>query len=69
MTDPKSRPFLINKDADGNVRLTVRTTRYNSQGYPLVDSALQAEVFKTASAARAFARDNFRAQPGEYSSK
>lgn len=69
MTDPKSRPFLINKDADGNVRLTVRSTRYNSQGYPLVDAALQAEVFETTSAARAFARENFRAQPGEYSSK
>ncbi|RZI54788.1 MAG: hypothetical protein EOP12_01045 [Pseudomonas sp.] len=69
MIDPKSRPFLINKDADGNVRLTVRTTRYNSQGYPLVDAALQEEVFKTANAARAFARENFSAQPGEYSSK
>ena len=69
MTDPKSRPFLINKDVEGNVRLTVRSTRYNSQGYPLVDTALQTELFKTASAARAFARDNFRAQPGEYSSK
>lgn len=69
MTDPKSRPFLINKDADGAVRLTVRSTRYNSQGYPLVEAALQPEVFKTASAARAFAGDKFSAQPGEYSSK
>lgn len=69
MTDPKSRPFLINKDAEGNVRLTVRSTRYNSQGYPLIDTALQAEVFKTAAAARAFARDNFLAQPGEFTSK
>lgn len=69
MIDPKSRPFLINKDVEGNIRLTVRSTRYNSQGYPLVDSALQAEIFKTASAARAFARDNFQAKPGEYSSK
>jgi len=69
MSDPKSRPFLINKDAEGNVRLTVRTTRYNSQGYQLVDAALQSEVFKTATAARAFARDNFRAQPGEFASK
>jgi hypothetical protein len=69
MTDPRSRPFLINKDADGNVRLTVRSTRYNSQGYPLIDAALQVEVFKTASAARAFAREKFQAQPGEYSSK
>lgn len=63
------RPFLINKDADGNFRLTLRTTRYNSQGYPLVDVALQKELFKTASAAKAFARENFRAQPGEYAMK
>lgn len=69
MTDARSRTYLINKDADGNVRLTVRSTRYNSQGYSLVDAALQVEVVKTTSAARAFARDNFSAQPGEYSSK
>lgn len=69
MSDPTSRPFLINKDEDGNFRLTVRTTRYNSRGYPLVSSAMQDETFKTANAARAFARDNFRAQPGEYTTK
>jgi hypothetical protein len=69
VTDPKSRPFLINKDADGNVRLTVRTIRYNSQHYPLVDAALQAELFKTTAAARAFAREYFGAQAGEYASK
>jgi hypothetical protein len=68
MTDPTRRPFLINKDADGNVRLTVRTKRYNSQGYELITAVLQEELFKTAAAARAFARDNFQAQPGEYSS-
>lgn len=69
MADPKNRPFLIAKDEEGNFRLTLRTTRYNSQGYPLVDTALQAELFKTAAAAKAFARDNFRAQPGEYATK
>ena len=69
MSDPTSRPFLINKDDDGNYRLTVKTTRYNSRGYPLVSSALQEETFKTANAARAFARDNFRAQSGEYTIK
>jgi hypothetical protein len=69
MIDAKSRPFLINKDAEGNVRLTVRTVRYNSQGYPLVDADLQAELFASAAAARVFARDNFRAQPGEYATK
>jgi len=69
MADASDRPFLINKDAEGNVRLTVRTTRYNSRGYPLVTATLQDELFKTANAARAFARDNFQAKPGEYASK
>jgi len=69
MTDAKDRPFLINKDGDGNVRLTVRTVRYNSQGYPLVTALLQDELFTTANAARAFARDNFGARPGEYTTK
>lgn len=63
------RPFLISKDAEGNFRLTLRTTRYNSQGYPLVDSNLHDQLFKSAAAVKAFARDNFRAQPGEYATK
>lgn len=69
MADPKSRPFLINKDVDGNFRLTVRTTRYNSQGYPLITALLQDELFKTATAARAFAQEHFNARPGEYATK
>ena len=63
------RPFLVQKDEEGNFRLTLRTTRFNSQGYPLVDVALQEELFKTATAAKAFARENFRAQPGEFATK
>jgi len=69
MADDAIRPFLINQDADGNYRLTLRTTRYNSQGYPLVNVDLQEPLFKTATAAKAFARDNFNAQPGEYATK
>lgn len=69
MSDPKSRPFLINKDAEGNFRLTVRSMRYNSQGYPLVTAQMQEELFKTMAGARTFARDNFGAQPGEYAAK
>ncbi|MFC3174073.1 hypothetical protein ACFOD9_07415 [Novosphingobium bradum] len=69
MADPRNRPFLIVKDADGTFRLTVRTTRYNSQGYPLVDAVLQEPHFKTVTAAKAFARDNFQAQSGEYALK
>jgi hypothetical protein len=69
MVDAKSRPFLINKDDDGNFRLTVRTVRYNSQNYPLIDSVLQEETFKTAAVARIFARDKFGAQAGEFAMK
>ncbi len=63
------KPFLINTDEDGNFRLTVRETRYNSQGYPLVKSQLQAELFPTATAARNFARDVFHAESGQYATK
>ena len=63
------RPFLVTKDADGNFRLTVRETRYNSQNYPIVTAALQAEIFRTASAAKAHARDRFGAVAGQYAAK
>ena len=69
MSSDQVRPFLINKDTGGNFRLTVRDTRYNSQGYPIVSADLQTECFKTAAAAKAFARDNFRAVPGQYAMK
>jgi hypothetical protein len=69
MSEANTRPFVINKDTDGNFRLTVRTIRFNSQGYPLVDLDLQQELFKSAAAARAFAHDHFRAKPGEFSTK
>ncbi len=62
-------PFLINKDTEGNFRLTVRDTRYNSQGYPIVTSNLQTEQFKTATAARTFARENFKAEAGQFTTK
>lgn len=63
------QPFLIAKDESGHVRLTVRETRYNSQNYPLVTSTLQAETFKTAAAARAYAVEHFNAQPGHFAAK
>jgi hypothetical protein len=63
------RPFLIAKDESGEFRLTVRETRYNSQGYPLVASTLQEESFKTAAAARAHAKEHFGAEPGQFAAK
>ncbi len=63
------RPFLIAKDEEGAVRLTIRETRYNSQNYPLVTSSMHADRFKTATAARAFAKEHFGAEPGQFASK
>lgn len=60
------KPFLITKDESGTFRLTVRRTWYNSQNYPLVNSTLQDEIFKTISEARAFAREHFGAEAGQY---
>jgi hypothetical protein len=62
------RPFLIAKDEDGSFRITVRETRLNSQRYPIVTSTLQAELFKTATAAREFAKEHFGAQAGQFAS-
>ena len=63
------RPFLIAKDEEGNVRLTIRETRFNSQGYPLITETRLEESFKTATAARAHAKDHFGAEPGQFAIK
>lgn len=69
MHDEAIRPFLINQDGEGNFRLTVRDVRYNSQGYPIVTGTMQGECFKTAAAAKSWARDHFNAKAGQYASK
>jgi hypothetical protein len=63
------RPFLIAKDEDGAFRLTVRTTRYNGQGYPLTDSVPVEESFRTAAAARAHAKEFYGAEAGQFATK
>lgn len=60
------RPFLISRDDEGHVRLSVRDVRYNSQGYPLVTDVLQDTLFETVSAARSFAKLHFNAIAGQY---
>jgi hypothetical protein len=69
MTDGPLKPFLIAKDETGQVRLTVRETRHNSQGYPLVTNRLVEQPFATASAARSHAVEEFGAKPGEFASR
>ena len=63
------KPFLIAKDPDGKVRLTLRETRYNGQGYPIVTTTVHDETFPTANAARAYAKEHFGAEPGQFASK
>jgi hypothetical protein len=63
------KPFLINKDEDGRVRLTVRTTRYNMQNYPIVTPTLIEECFKSTVAARNYAKAEFGAEAGQFAAK
>ena len=63
------KPFLILKDEEGQFRLTVRETRYNSQGYPLVTSTPVEEPFKSATAARTHAKTHYGAEAGQFATK
>ena len=69
MTSAPPKPFKIAKDEQGDLRLTVRETRYNSQGYPWVIESVEEESFKSAAAARAFATEHYGAQAGQFSTK
>lgn len=63
------KPYLITKTEQGRVSLTLCTTRYNSQGFAWVTRTLLEETFKTPSAARAYAAEQFGAKPGEFATK
>ena len=63
------KPFLIAKDEQGQIRLTVREIRHNSQGYPWITNHLVEQVFPTASAARSHAVEEYGAKSGEFASK
>jgi hypothetical protein len=63
------KPFLIARDSEGQHRLTVRDTRYNGQGYPVVTSITLDLAFDTAAAARAHAKTHFGAEPGQFATK
>jgi hypothetical protein len=65
----RAKPFLIEKQAEGAFRLTVRETRFNSQNYPIVTATAIGESFRTTAQARAYAKEHFGAQAGEFASK
>lgn len=69
MATARLRPYLVNKDDDGAYRVTVRTTRYNSQNYPLVSSEMLPDVFKTQTAAKTFVRETYRTEAGDIAIK
>ena len=60
------KPFLIESDGDGAYRLVLRVGHYNSQNYPVVTKTVVEERFATTGEARAFARDQFAANAGEF---
>jgi hypothetical protein len=63
------KPFLIETDDEGRVRLTVRRTRYNSWNYPIVTSSVVEETFATTAQARAHAKEHFGAEAGQFTTK
>lgn len=68
-SDKTLKPFLIAKDEAGQIRLTVRETRFNSQGYPWVTNRLVEQPFGTAASARKHAVEEYGAKAGEFATK
>jgi hypothetical protein len=69
MPTTQLKPFKIARDDEGQLRLTVRETRYNSQGYPWVIESVEDESFASVAAARAFATEHYGAETGQFSTK
>lgn len=63
------KPFLIVADEQGQVRLTLRETRHNSQGYPWILKTPVEQSFATTAAARKYASEHFGAKAGEFATK
>ena len=69
MSTSPLKPFLITKEEDGAIHLTVREARHNSQGYSWFVPNLIDETFSTIGAARAYAKEHFGAKAGEFACK
>ncbi len=69
MSTSSVKPFLITKSEDGQVQLTVRETRRNSQDFPWVLSTLIEQNFTTTGAARAYAVEHLGAKAGQFANK
>lgn len=69
MSKAALRPFLVAKDDAGAFRVTVRTTRYNSQGYPLVSTELLDDSFRTQKEAKTFVCAQYRVETSDIATK
>jgi uncharacterized protein with NRDE domain len=63
------KPYLVSRDLEGIFRITIRTTRLNSQGYPLVSTSMLDDGFPTVTSARAHLREKYRAEAAEITTK
>ena len=62
MTRAKVKPYLILKSGSGEFHVTIRTTRFNSQGYPLVSAERLDAAFLTIGKARSYLRAEYNAE-------
>lgn len=63
------KPYLISKNPDGEFHVAVRTTRLNSQGYPLVSTEALEQRFRTATMARSYLRETYGAEATDIATK
>ncbi len=63
------KPYLVAKDAEGAFRITIRTTRLNSQRYPIVTSTVLDGGFPTAKSAREHLRAEYNAESTDIATK
>ena len=59
------KPYLISKSETGEFHVTIRTTRLNSQGYPLVTAEKLDAAFLTISKARLYLRAEHHAEAAD----
>lgn len=62
MTKSRVKPYLISKSESGDFHVTVRTTRFNSQGYPLVSAERLSTAFPSVGKARSYLRSEYKAE-------
>ena len=62
MTRAKVKPYLVSRSETGEFHVTIRTTRFDSQSYPLVSAERLGTAFLTVSKARSYLRAEHHAE-------